>query len=420
MMKAIGFVLYIIGLGLYKLILYLAAPFHAKASQMISGRRGAFKSIKTFTEKDQRTRIWFHCASLGEFEQIRPLIERYKSEKPDIAIVLTFFSPSGYEIRKKYPLADCITYLPFDSAGHAKRWVNLIKPTQVFFAKYDLWYFYLKELHAQKIKTFLIAANFRKDQVYFKEYGTFFYQILRYFTHIFSQFDASTNLLHQHGIDAASTSGDTRFDRVAALTTKSQPMPLMEQFKGNNRVGILGSSYTQEEIIACETAMHFKGKVKWIIAPHQITRERIQQIRDTFQGFNTCCFSESDARTAADAEILILDTIGHLGNAYWYADFALVGGGFRNQGIHNILEPLAQGAPVWFGPNNHEKFPETKLALQFGVAQILNDSGELSQWIEKMVFNEQLISDLHSACRTFIQTRQGATAKIWKHLEYSK
>jgi 3-deoxy-D-manno-octulosonic-acid transferase len=415
-MKPVGKLLYVFGLWLYKTTLTLVSPFHAKAAKMIAGRRIAFKAIHAFAEKDKREKIWFHCASLGEFEQVRPLIERYKTERPELAILLTFFSPSGYEVRKNYALADCVTYLPFDSAKNAKRLINEVKPIQVFFAKYDLWYFYLREVHNQKIKTYLIAANFRKDQLYFKTYGKFFHQILHYFTCIFSQFDASTELLHQHGISTALTSGDTRYDRVAAIAGNSEPIPVLEQFKEQKTVGLLGSSYTNEETIALEVARQFRGKVKWIIAPHQVTDERIHQIQNAFKEFKTVRFSETDEGESATAEILILDTIGHLGNAYQYADFAMVGGGFGNQGIHNMLEPLAQGAPVWVGPKNHEKFPETKLALQYGVAQILNDAEELTNWIEKVVLNEQERAGLKSNCFAFIHKREGATEAIWKQI----
>lgn len=417
MMKPVGKLFYVFGLWLYKMILTLISPFHAKAARMIAGRKNAVKAIHDFAEKDKREKIWFHCASLGEFEQIRPLIERFKTEKPELAILLTFFSPSGYEVRKNFSLADCVTYLPFDSPNNAKRLVNEVKPKCVFFAKYDLWYFYLKEVHDQKIKAYLIAANFRKDQVYFKAYGQFFHQILHYFSCIFSQFDTSTNLLIQYGISTALTSGDTRYDRVAAMAKKNVPMPVLEHFKELKPVGLLGSSYAGEEAIVLIAARQFRGKVKWIIAPHQVTHERIQQIQNTFKEFKTVRFSETDEGISATAEILILDTIGHLGNAYQYADFAIVGGGFGNQGIHNMLEPLAQGAPVWVGPKNHEKFPETKLALQFGVAQILNDAEELVQWIHKVVLNEEARNGLRSNCIAFIHKREGATEVIWTQIK---
>ncbi len=415
MSKIVGLVVYVIGLKLYQTAIRVLSPFNTRASKMREGRKGEFERIKTTLQPENRKRIWYHCASLGEFEQIRPILERLRQMKSDFAVVVTFFSPSGFDQRKNYPLADYVFYLPFDSKTNAKRMVDLVNPTQVFFAKYDLWYFYLNELKNRGIPVYLVSANFRPTQIYFKWYGAFFKEILFAFTHIFSQFKTSTELLHAIGLKQASTSGDTRFDRVLELAKNATDNMILDGFTKDSFVLVLGSSYDKEDLIAAGLKLRDLN-LKLIVAPHHIGEKRIAECENNFGITNVLRYSKANNSNIQEARILILDNMGMLGNSYRYADAAFVGGGFGNNGIHNILEPLAHGVPVLFGPNNHAKYPETILAMNNKVGFCITGTNELDEFIKKSILPKKERENLQLLCAEYVNSQCGATDRIIKAL----
>lgn len=408
-----GQILYNLGIRLYRLLIYLLVPFNHKAGLMIRGRQHSAEMLKTFTHNQKKKVAWFHCASLGEFEQIRPLIEKFKSEKPEFVVAVTFFSPSGYEIRKNYPLADFVGYIPFDTPVNARNFIASLDPAMAFFAKYDIWCNMLFELKKRAIPAFLISAQFRKDQIYFKKYGAFFRSALGTFKHIFSQFEDSTLLLQAQGILNATTSGDTRYDRVSELSYKTEEVPLIRLFKQQKWLVILGSSYAPEESVALKLIQSYSGRVKLIVAPHQVEIKRIRQLQNTFKNCRSILFSQANPESVLNADVLIIDSIGMLGKAYASADFALVGGGFGKKGIHNILEPLAQGVPVWIGPENHEKYPETSLAIQYGVVRLVRKAEDIGETLKEWDLNKLKKEEATQLCKRFILDHAGATKCIW-------
>ena len=401
-------IIYNLGIQLYILALRLASIVNFKAKQMLVSRKDLLNRIKKEISTDNRSKIWFHCASLGEFEQIRPILEGWKKTHTNDAIIITFFSPSGYELRKNYPLADYIYYLPFDTSKNASTFIALTNPKLAIFAKYDIWYHYLHILKLKKIPSYLVSANFRKDQVYFKWYGGFFKEMLFSFTHIFSQFNASTLLLNEIGITHASTSGDTRYDRVLQLSNEVKENELIRELKSTKKLIVLGSSYKEEELLMASIISELEN-IKVIVAPHHINEQRLQSIESIFKNVATVRYSLANTQNINKVDVLILDNIGMLATLYHYANIAIVGGGFGLNGIHNILEPLSHGAYVFIGPLNHAKFPETKLAMDNKVLSVFSDSMQLFDLINTHIHQTTITNN---GIVDFVRSNAGATKLI--------
>jgi 3-deoxy-D-manno-octulosonic-acid transferase len=409
MTNIFGYSLYIISIKTYFLLIRIVSFVNQKAKLSIDGRKNIFEHIQQKLKTEQRKSYWFHCASLGEFEQARPIIEKLRVNQPEFAIIITFFSPSGYEIRKDYSGADYIFYLPFDSRSNAEKFIKIIKPEKAFFIKYEFWYHFLNTLQQLKVPTYLIAAHFTTNQLFFRWYGGFFRSILKMFTHIFTQFEDDIALLKSINIYDATFAGDPRFDRVYEHAKQPKELPLISIFCQNKKVIILGSSYHHEEEMMKSIMQGFSEDTVLIVAPHEVNNKRVTQIESTFS--SEMCSRLSHYQPETKCNVLIIDNIGMLSNAYQYADVAFVGGGFGKKGLHNILEPLAMGCFVIAGPNNHDKFPEIKMAISSGVAAIASNKDELKYLLfqqSKQLFSIHRTIESHQ----FIKNNIGATKKI--------
>ena len=379
-------ILYNLFLKFYSIALFLASPFNSKASKWISGRRNIFDEIQKKLRPDEK-RIWFHCASLGEFEQGRPLIEKIKKERPEIKIVLSFFSPSGFEIRKNYPLADYVFYLPIDSAFNANKFITLINPLHVVFVKYEFWYHYISELYRKNIPLYFISSIFRSSQHFFSWYGVFFRNILKKASWIFVQDMDSLALLKNIGVMNAEMAGDTRFDRVLEIASSSSSLPLLEKFASGNNVLVAGSTWPQDEklILSLFSSLDDRSAYKFIIAPHEISEEHIAQLIGSF-GFGSIRYSELAEGNATSSKVLIIDNIGLLASLYQYGNMAYVGGGF-GKGVHNVLEAAVFGIPVFFGPE-HKKSREAKDLTEMGGAFSVESPDQFIQGFLKLDKNK--------------------------------
>jgi 3-deoxy-D-manno-octulosonic-acid transferase len=370
--------------------IYLFSFFKTKAKLWIEGRKNIFYSLETKISncRPEQKRYWFHCASVGEFEQGRPLIEALKKQDPNAFIMLSFFSPSGYELRKHYSGADLITYLPADSRHNAERWFNILKPEKVFFIKYEFWYFFLKEAQRRKTDLYLVSAHFRKEQLFFSYFGKLQREMLRCFTFIFVQENSSEILLKSIGIKNVIISGDTRLDRVSKIKSEGMSLPLMHNFKGKHKVLVCGSSWPSDEKLIFEFFKNYLKQNDWklIIAPHEIVKHKIATLKSMFEASaSTLLYSEiTDNVWLENTRIIIIDNLGMLNKIYAYADLAYIGGGF-GKGIHNILEAAVYGIPVFFGPNNH-KFQEALALKNIGQAIEIKSAGAMICTVENLDF----------------------------------
>ncbi len=406
------FIVYGIAIFIYNMGIHLAALFNKKASSWVRGRKNIWKEIKQKVNPEDRP-VWFHCASLGEFEQGRPVIEEYKKRKPDAKILITFFSPSGYLIRKDYPGADYVFYLPVDLARNVKRFLNLVNPEFVVIVKYEFWYNYLRQLHLRKIPVFLISANFRRDQWFFRWYGKSFRKILGTFQHIFVQNENSKNILLENGFEKITLSGDTRFDRVFQIVKERKEIPVAKSFKQDKLLLVAGSTWKEDEAILIKYINRDKQGLKWIIAPHEIDLPHIARIEDMLEK-SSVRFSEARGRDVPDADVLIIDNIGMLSSLYAYGDMAWVGGGF-GRGIHNILEPATFGIPVFFGPN-YKKFKEALDLVKFEGAFVINNYEEFINRLDVLLKSPELIESTGKINADYININIGAKEKIVDNL----
>ncbi len=424
-------ILYSFSIHLYHAAIRTASLFNPKAKLWVEGRRNIFQKIaselKPSTNGSQL--IWFHCASLGEFEQGRTVMEKLKKQDPEIKILLTFFSPSGYEIRKNYEGADYVLYLPIGTRHNAERFVKLIKPKAVFFVKYEFWFNYLNELKNQKVPVYLISGIFREDQYFFKWYSRWFREQLNRFTHFYLQDEESKKLLNSIGYTNITVSGDTRFDRVFEIAENVKSISLIEKFKQDKQLLVAGSTWEEDEKIISDLKFHASG-FKLIIVPHEIDESHIQLIESIFipilrnglkdgEGAGRAClrYSQADDKNITTASVLIIDNIGMLSSIYQYASIAYVGGGF-GKGIHNILEPAAFGLPVIFGPN-YNKFTEAIELIQAGGAFSFSSRDEL-----KNIFNflkaPAALKKTSEISKSYVSSRIGATDKILKSISLQK
>jgi 3-deoxy-D-manno-octulosonic-acid transferase len=413
-------------LFLYNLILLFAsrvlkivALFSPKIKLFVNGRKKVFPTLASKINQNDKT-IWFHAASLGEYEQGLPVIEKIKEKYPRHKIVLTFFSPSGYEVRKNNSVADVTLYLPLDTVVNAEKFIQLVHPEMAFFIKYEFWPNYLNELKARNIKTYLISGIFREKQLFFKWYGGFYRNALKTFDCFFVQNGKSKELIQSIGFNNVKISGDTRFDRVSAILEKDNSLDFIAQFKQsaaskrNAKLIVIGSSWAKDEKLLVDFINQAPSGVKFIIAPHNIKQEQIQELKNLIQK-KTILFSKKEKQNLSEYDVFIIDTIGILTKIYSYADIAYVGGGFGNPGVHNILEPATFGIPIIIGPNYAHFAEATALVNIEGCISISNYT-ELKEAFDLMLQNEDERLEKGHICSTFVQMNKGATATIMKHI----
>lgn len=405
-------ILYTLSIHLYYFAIRIASLFNPKAKLWLEGRKNIFKDLQKRTSDLRLVTtdlklIWFHCASLGEFEQGRPLMEKYKLKHPSHKILLTFFSPSGYEVRKNYSGADLIFYLPLDTPRNAKEFVKIVHPEKVFFVKYEFWFNYLSELKSKNIQTFLVSGIFRENHHFFKITGAWFRKQLSAFTHFFLQDERSMELLNSIGYTNATLTGDTRFDRVFEVAKSVREIDLMKEFVEDKKVIIAGSTWPADEQIINYLTPYIPN-IKLIIAPHEIDESHLRSIEAQFP--NDCLrYSAADGNNIRDVKVLIIDNIGMLSSLYQYGAIAFIGGGF-GKGIHNILEAATFGLPVIFGPNYH-KFAEAKDLIRSGGAFCVKDVSELKKTIS-LLNDEQVLRTASQICKMYVQSKTGASDKI--------
>lgn len=385
--------------------------FNHKAQLWIQGRKNWKSNLKK-NLPEQRQVVWFHCASLGEFEQGRPIIENLKKSFPENFVLLTFYSPSGYEMRKDYSHADYIMYLPLDTPSNAEYFVSTVRPLWAIFIKYEFWYQFLFTLNRHHIPTYLVAAVFRSDQIFFKWYGGFFRQIPFFFTEIFVQNANSKDLLQEIGYTKTTVIGDTRIDRVREIANQAQTDQRILEFIGNRKVLLAGSTWPPEEKILLQWIEKVNLN-EWclILAPHQVAPLHIQKIKNQFKQYRLITYSQLTERSASD--ILLIDTIGILSRLYQVGTLAFIGGGF-GKSIHNILEPAAFGIPIIFGPNHHKFIEAQTLIATEGAFEVIN---ELSfNRIFNKLSQKERYKKAQKAVHNYIQEGKGATAKLIHYL----
>lgn len=411
---------YDIGLKAYEAALALAAPFNQKAKLMRAGRVQQFANLQKAFKNNQSPVAWFHCASLGEFEQARPVIEAFKQEFPAYKVLLTFFSPSGYEVRKNYAGADYIFYLPLDSASNARTFLDIVQPELAVFVKYEFWHYYLQELHNRSIPVLSISAIFRSKQIFFKPYGGFNRAILHNFTHIYTQNKASAELLQGIDIREVSVAGDTRFDRVLQTAAGVKPIPVVEAFVQQQKVFIVGSSWPADIEALLPLIQKYRASIKFIIAPHEIHESGINALMQTL-GEGAIRFSQAGEANLSAYNVLIIDNIGMLSSLYSYGTYAYVGGAF-GKGLHNTLEAAVFGLPLFFGPT-YDKFQEAKDLVQLKCAFPVQDATELIKAFEKVHLTPGARQTITDTEKQYVKKQAGATEQIIadiKHLLKNK
>lgn len=395
--------LYNIGMYCYRLGVAAVSPWHKKARLWRDGRKQLFNRMRASIDSSAPI-VWVHVASLGEFEQGRPIIEKIKAERPEYKILLTFFSPSGYEIRKNYQGADYIFYLPIDTQSNAREFLDIVKPQIAVFVKYEYWINLLSELKVRNIPTYIVSAIFRRDSIFFRSTGNMWREALKSFNTIFVQDENSKALLAELGHDNVIVAGDTRFDRVAQIAAAAKKIELIEQFKGNSRLFVAGSSWGPDEDLIVRLANE-NPTIKFIVAPHEMEQTRMAKIEQTATG-GAVRYTKVEG-DIADKQILILDTIGMLSSVYGYADFSYIGGGF-GVGIHNTLEAATFGLPIAFGPNYH-KFKEARDMIALGGATSVSNYEELSAWFAPLRDDEQHLKRVSQISKDYTTKNQGAT-----------
>lgn len=407
-------------LVLYTICIIIASILSKKARLWVKGRWGQFDKLKK-TFKDNERPIWVHCASLGEYEQARPLIEKIKQDYPDISILVTFYSPSGYENRKNDPLPDHIFYLPQDTKNNSRRFLSIVQPRMAIFVKYEFWFNYIDQLDKRNIPFFYVCSIFRPNQYFFKIYGKWFAKQLRKCSFFFVQNEESKRLLGQIGIHQVEVCGDTRFDRVREIARQPYELDFVTQFKQNSKLIVAGSTWGPDEILLARLLHRIKG-YKLIVAPHEISRK--EEVLRFFAPYKTVCFSELDTLSTVGSEggdsilgnndVLVLDTIGLLSKVYKYGDVAYVGGAFRT-GLHNILEAAVFGIPVFFGPK-YSKFNEAVILVQEKGAFSIKNSREMAEIIHQFESDPQYYEQTCNICRGYVEANAGACDKICNYI----
>ncbi len=403
---------YRIGLFLYMLGARLAAPFSRKVSLFVSGRRGLLEKIAE-SVRGAKDIIWVHCPSVGEFEQARPIVERYRDRGGKDKILLTFFSPSGYELRKNYKYADWVFYLPVDSPHNSEAFLNAVRPKMAIFAKYDYWYFYLTGLKKRGIPTYIISAIFRKEQPFFKSWGGMWREMLGCFTALYVQNGESESLLRCLGMGNVTVAGDTRFDRVNDIVAcAGTSNAVVEKFAEGKRVMVAGSTWEEDERRIVE-AME-ASELKLVLAPHEVYPEHISKIMGIFSGYKVVRYTQSPLEEElAHADVLVIDCIGLLSSLYRYGEFAYIGGGF-GAGIHNILEAATYGKGVIFGPRYH-KFQEAKDLISLGGAVSFSQSSELRAIFQNWMGDPLIMEKVSNISKKYVEEHRGAADLFLKN-----
>jgi 3-deoxy-D-manno-octulosonic-acid transferase len=405
--------LYNIAIIIVGFLLKILAIFNKKINLFVNGRKNVFQQLKLHFI-DNKNVIWFHCASLGEFEQGRPIIEKLKSQYASYKILVTFFSPSGYEIRKDYAFAEVVSYLPLDTKHNARRFIEIVNPKIAVFVKYEFWPNILKELKSKEIETILVSSIFRKDQVFFKWYGRWMRNSLQAFNHFFVQNESSEKLLKDIGFKNITVSGDTRFDRVFEITQHDNHLEFIEEFTVSKQILVAGSTWPKDEVLLTNYINnHISNDEKYIIAPHNINPKEIEELKNRIKK-KTILFSDKDKKNNMDAQVLIIDSIGFLTKVYSYATIAYIGGGF-GAGIHNILEPATFGLPIIIGPN-YQKFNEAKELIDLDACQVINNASELNLALRGLFDNKQSIRLKGKNARAYILKNTGASQRIIEYI----
>lgn len=406
------FFVYNIFIHFYSLAIRIAGLFNPKARSWVDGRKDVFYKLRTAVKHDKPV-VWVHCASLGEFEQGRPVIEAIKERFPKKRILLTFFSPSGYEIRKNYPGADYIFYLPVDTKSNARRFVEMVRPEVAIFVKYEYWFNYICILEKAHIPLIYISAIFRPGQRFFKPWGKWQLSQLKKVDHFFVQNQTSATLLLESGVNQVTVSGDTRFDRVFSIAQQKKDFPLIEKFVGSHRLLLAGSTWPADEEIIFGLINQKRPGLKFIIAPHEVHAERIRSLMNGLPK-GALKFSEAGEINIQQADVLVIDSIGILSHLYQYATIAYIGGGF-GVGIHNILEAATFSKPIIFGPN-YRKFQEAVELIGLGGAFSINSMEEFTKIANDLLDNAQLLQKSSQTAGDYVAEKRGATRVIMEYL----
>lgn len=404
-------ILYTISIWVFQGLVHFASWFNPKAKAWVLGRKGWRRTLQNQVTRGRepgQPLVWVHCASLGEFEQGRPVIEAMKAQNPHVFVLLTFFSPSGYEVRKNYPLANAVAYLPADTSRNVRDFLRLVQPNLAIFVKYEFWYRFLEGLQKRAIPAILISARLRPGHLFFQPYGRWFKTRLRAFVHLFAQDASATQLLAQTGVPFT-VAGDTRVDRVLDIALRPGSFPELEDFCAGHPVLIAGSSWPPDEKRLGDLFRHpvFSGW-KLVIAPHDIRDSRLAEIERVFPGASAR-FTQYQTGKDSHKQVLLINTIGMLASLYRYGNIAYIGGAFGS-GLHNILEPIAFGLPVLFGPK-YEKFAEAQALTQNGGARSIRSVEELVEAFSRWA-DEQNRASASAAASAYVQENQGATKRI--------
>ena len=412
-------IFYRIFLLIYASGIKIYALFNDKAGMWRDGRKQLLTRMETALAENASPLIWFHCASLGEFEQGRPVLESLRDQYKDHKILLTFFSPSGFEVQKNYKGADFVFYLPFDSASNAEKFLSITKPALAIFVKYEYWYYFLERTHKKKIPLLLVSAIFTASQPFFKWYGSLHRKMLDFYTHIFVQDQASAIQLKKIKNLPVSVAGDTRFDRVWEIVQNTSTIPYLKSFGDEHQVLVAGSTWPADETLLSQIFQQpgFSNK-KLVIAPHEISETNLASIRSLFK--NAVFYSElNDDELAAKARYLVIDNVGMLSRLYQYATVTYVGGGFSKDGIHNILEAAVWGKPVLFGPN-HQKFKEAEMLIKAGGGKSFTNENQLKTYIIEYFSDDAVNKKAAEAAQSFIINNRGATLKILGYIQENR
>ena len=393
---------------LYGFAIFTVSPFYTKAKLWRKGRKNIFPKLAAACSGEKI--IWLHCASLGEYEQGKPLIEKWRAEKKDYKVLVTFFSPSGYEVRKNDTTADFVFYLPLDTPQNAKKFLDAVKPAAAVFVKYEYWYNYMRLLHLRNIPFYYVSAIFFQNQHFFKWYGGWFRRQLGMATHFYVQDKNSENLLQSINVKQVTISGDTRFDRVYRIAKENVAVPAVEEFKAGSKLLIAGSTWAPDEHILAEIFPAISNEYKLVIAPHLIDKEHIRYILKLFSDKKTVLFSEKEGKNLSEYEVFIIDTIGLLNKMYRYADVAHIGGGFET-GLHNTLEAAVFGIPVFFGPH-YSRFNEAVQLVARKAAFPVHTAEEMKKLWMQYVSDSGNYSQTCTNCREYVMENIGAVEKV--------
>lgn len=391
-------------------VIRAASPFNEKARLWVSGRQGIFGRLESAFSHNECP-LWVHCASLGEYEQARPFIEKVKKESPGTKVVVTFFSPSGYEIRKNDSLPDYVFYLPADTLRNARRFVSIVKPCMAVFIKYEFWFNYMKALHEQEVPFYYICAIFRPQQYFFKPVGCWFRKQLRFASGFFVQNDLSAQLLRQAGIHQVTVCGDTRFDRVYAIASQNIRLDFVETFKQDQKLIVAGSTWGPDEQLLSALFAQLEG-YKLVVAPHEISRK--DEVMKTFANFKTVAYTEMEHCNLADCEVLVVDTIGLLSKIYRYSALSYIGGAFKT-GLHNILEAGVFGVPLFFGPN-YSHFNEAVMLVQLKGAFPVTSPDEMLAIVHRFDREPEFYEKTCTVCRQYVASNIGACDLIYQSI----